>query len=69
MFTPCMSPHDFTPHYRTSSLAPAPSLQSAIVTDVIREEKATVFTHDAKRHGFDDGDYVTFREVRHLLAA
>ena len=37
--------------------------RSAIVTDVTRDEKATVFTHDAKRHGFDEGDYVTFREV------
>lgn len=39
--------------------------KSAIVTNILRtpEGVATVFTHDAKRHGFEDGDFVVFREI------
>jgi ubiquitin-activating enzyme E1 len=37
--------------------------RSAIVVDVTQSSQATVFTHDAKRHGFEENDVVAFREV------
>ncbi len=39
--------------------------KSAIVTNVLRaaDGVATVFTHDAKRHGFEDDDCVVLREI------
>jgi ubiquitin-activating enzyme E1 len=38
--------------------------KSAVVVGITKGEKSTVVhTHDTKRHGFDDGDYVVFREV------
>ena len=63
----CSAPrrcHTLHATYRPRPLLLHVWLQSAIVTDVTRGEKPTVYTHDGKRHGFDDGDHVVFREVR-----
>lgn len=37
--------------------------ESAIVTSISNEEKSVVTVSDDKRHGYEDGDWVTFREV------
>lgn len=37
---------------------------SAIVTSISKEEEGIVTVSDKKRHGFQDGDFVTFREVQ-----
>lgn len=50
------------PHTHTT-LCPSQT-KSAVVMDITSGKPATVFTHDGKRHGFDDGDWVVFREVR-----
>jgi ubiquitin-activating enzyme E1 len=40
-------------------------VKSAIVSGIAKEsDGVTVFTHNDKRHGFHDGDHVTFREVQ-----
>jgi ubiquitin-activating enzyme E1 len=31
---------------------------------ITREEKATVYLHEDKRHGLNDGDTVEFKEVK-----
>lgn len=36
---------------------------SVMVSAVSREEKAIVTCLDERRHGFEDGDFVTFHEV------
>jgi len=36
---------------------------SAIVVGITNEKEGIVTTHEDKRHGFEDNDYVTFREV------
>lgn len=38
--------------------------RSTIVTSITQEEKPVVSVHDEKRHGFEDGDFVMFREVQ-----
>jgi len=38
--------------------------KSAIVAGVTQESPGTVHTHNERRHGFQDGDWVTFREVQ-----
>eukprot|EP00440_Ansanella_granifera_P029073 gb/GFBE01031580.1/.p1 GENE.gb/GFBE01031580.1/~~gb/GFBE01031580.1/.p1 ORF type:complete len:1057 (+),score=305.11 gb/GFBE01031580.1/:1-3171(+) len=38
--------------------------RSAIVAGVTQESPGTVHTHEGKRHGFQDGDWVIFREVQ-----
>ena len=40
------------------------AVRSAIVVAVENTNPVLVLTHDAKRHGFADGDNVVFREVR-----
>lgn len=37
--------------------------KSAVVVGITKGARTLVHTHDAKRHGFDDGDYVVFKEV------
>ena len=37
--------------------------QSTIITSISNEENSVVTSNDDKRHGFQDGDWVTFREV------
>lgn len=36
---------------------------STIITSISNEEKSVVTVHDDKRHGFQDGDWILFREV------
>lgn len=36
---------------------------STIITSISNDENSIVTVHDDKRHGFQDGDWVTFREV------
>ncbi|CAE7324718.1 UBA1 [Symbiodinium natans] len=38
--------------------------RSAIVSGVTLENPGTVHTHQDRRHGFNDGDWVVFREVQ-----
>jgi ubiquitin-activating enzyme E1 len=38
--------------------------RSAIVAGITQENPGTVHTHQEKRHGFQDGDWVTFRELQ-----
>jgi len=38
--------------------------KSAIVAGITQESVGTVHTHNDRRHGFQDGDWVTFREVQ-----
>ena len=38
-------------------------VKQAIVAGITQEQQGLVSTHEDKRHGFMDGDYVTFREV------
>ena len=38
--------------------------RSAIVSGVTMESPGTVHTHQDRRHGFQDGDWVVFREVQ-----
>lgn len=38
--------------------------RNAIVAAVTQENPGTVHTHHERRHGFQDGDWVTFREVQ-----
>ena len=43
-------------------------VRSAIIAGITREEDGiTVLTHGDKRHGFHDGDYVSFREVQGMV--
>lgn len=37
--------------------------ESAIVTSITNEEKGVVTVSEEKRHGYEDGDWVTFREI------
>lgn len=37
--------------------------KSTVVVGVAKGKKTIVYTIDTKRHGFDDGDYVQFREI------
>ena len=37
--------------------------KSAVVVGVAKGKKTIIYTIDTKRHGFDDGDYVHFREI------
>lgn len=39
-------------------------LKNSMVSLISQEEKGLVTVHDSKRHGFSDGDLVTFREVQ-----
>lgn len=41
--------------------------RSALVVGVTQEEAGTVHCHQDKRHGFQDGDWVTFREVQGMV--
>lgn len=41
--------------------------RSAIVVNIEKDEQGLVTVHDEKRHGFEDGDYVVFREVKRIL--
>jgi len=41
--------------------------RSAIVVGVTQEDPGTVHCHQDKRHGFQDGDWVTFREVQGMV--
>ena len=34
-----------------------------IVSNITQDEQATVTVHEDKRHSYQDGDYVVFREV------
>jgi len=38
--------------------------KSAIVAGITQEDPGTVYTHNDRRHGFQDGDWVTFRELQ-----
>eukprot|EP00929_Paragymnodinium_shiwhaense_P113862 TRINITY_DN82152_c0_g1_i1.p1 TRINITY_DN82152_c0_g1~~TRINITY_DN82152_c0_g1_i1.p1 ORF type:complete len:1033 (-),score=202.21 TRINITY_DN82152_c0_g1_i1:151-3249(-) len=38
--------------------------KSAIIAGITQENPGAVHTHNDKRHGFQDGDWVTFREVQ-----
>lgn len=38
--------------------------ESAIVTSISNEVKGVVTVSDEKRHGYEDGDWVTFREIQ-----
>lgn len=40
---------------------------SAIVTSISNEKEAMVTVNDANRHGFEDGDWVTFKEVQGMV--
>ena len=45
-------------------------VKSSIIAGITREEIAgqlSIFTHNDKRHGFHDGDYVVFREVQGMI--
>jgi ubiquitin-activating enzyme E1 len=37
--------------------------KSAIISGITSEKEGIVSVHEDKRHGFNDGDHVTFREV------
>jgi len=39
----------------------------AIVSGVTQERPGTVYTHHDRRHGFQDGDWVIFREVQGMV--
>jgi len=41
--------------------------RSAIVAGVTQESPGAVHTHHERRHGFQDGDWVTFREVQGMV--
>ena len=38
--------------------------RSAIIANITNEENAVVTTHEDKRHGFEEGDHVVFKEVK-----
>lgn len=38
-------------------------IRNCIVVDITQEETGVVLCHEDKRHGFEDDDWVTFREV------
>lgn len=38
--------------------------RSSIVVDITKGEEGIVLCHDDKRHNFETGDYVTFKEVK-----
>ena len=59
---------DFGPEWVTRD-ANGEATRSAIVASISREESALVVTHDAKRHGFDEGDHVVFRELEGGMGA
>lgn len=41
--------------------------KSAIVAGITQEDPGAVHTHHERRHGFQDGDWVTFREVQGMV--
>lgn len=38
-------------------------LKPCLVSNITKEEEGVVFVHEDKKHPFQDGDYVTFKEV------
>eukprot|EP00743_Colponemidia_sp_Colp-15_P000554 GILK01000622.1.p1 GENE.GILK01000622.1~~GILK01000622.1.p1 ORF type:complete len:1037 (+),score=209.76 GILK01000622.1:77-3187(+) len=41
--------------------------RSAIVSNITKDTAGVVFVHEDKRHGLQDGDYVTFSEVQGMV--
>ena len=39
-------------------------VKSAILVGITKDKDGVVYSHEDKRHGFEDGDTVTFKEVR-----
>lgn len=38
--------------------------KSAIIVGITKDKDGLVYSHEDKRHGFEDGDWVTFKEVK-----
>ena len=38
--------------------------RSAIIVGITKDSEGLVYSHEDKRHGFEDGDYITFKEVK-----
>jgi ubiquitin-activating enzyme E1 len=38
--------------------------RSAVIVGITHDAEGLVYSHEDKRHGFEDGDYVTFKEVK-----
>ena len=53
---------DFTDKHRIFD-ANGNACRSTIISSITNDKEGMVTTMEDKRHGFEDGDYVTFREV------